>query len=141
MFKFFRSLELEKMIQERITKSSLLRLIYYSILSMGCFWQIFIIFDLYFTFPTNVFIESKFDSIEKPLPAITLCYDIGNQSLGRKTDEVLHSCLLDNEFQIFISKNGGGIEKNLTHFYMSTCRRYITFNYYCITLNSLLQGN
>ena len=129
-----------KIVSSSFSKRLSLKLIYYSILSMGCFWQSLKIFDLYFTFPTNVFIESKFDSIEKPLPAITLCYDIGNQSLGRKTDEVLNSCLLDNEFQIFISKNGGGIERNLTHFYMNTCRRYITFNYYCITLNSLLQG-
>ena len=47
------------------------------VLITGCLLQIISIFNLYLSYPTNIFIETKFQSYSKTLPAISFCTNIG----------------------------------------------------------------
>ena len=108
------------------------------VLLTGCLLQITSIFKLYLRYPTNISIETKFKSYRKPLPAITLCVNIGDLS-GQSTDQILRN----NSFQDYVS----GIihlesDLSLNDLYENFSRNIIESvgkSYFCFTLNSLIK--
>src|ERR1700712_2708412 len=58
------------------------------VLVVGCFWQILSVCQMFFKYPTNISIETKYGSLSTTLPAITFCSGMGYQ-WGRNSSDVL----------------------------------------------------
>src|SRR5690348_14487133 len=63
--------------------------LFYLSLSVGCFWQILNICKLYFNYPTNVFIETRFEAFSQTLPAPTFCTNIMTYNSGKNSSSAL----------------------------------------------------
>ena len=124
-------------------KERLFKIIFILVLLMGCFWQMVKVCESYFNYPTNVFIETTVDPYSKPLPALTLCTNDGAM-WGRNSSEVFE--LKSNKFKyemikdIVIRGEGGGVTRSLLDHYINNAIERISFDYYCITFNSMLAG-
>ena len=117
--------------------------LFYSVLSLGCFWQIFNVCELYFKYPTNIFIETKFEPLSKPLPALTFCANIGNNS-GNLSSEALEFYSTKFKYEMFksiIIKGDDGKSTSMKEDYLSHAIERISLQYYCITINSILTGS
>ena len=112
------------------------------ILCLGCFWQICDVCHMYFKYPTNVFIETTFDPLSKPLPALTFCVNIGPHNISNTSAllEIESSKYKYNTFRdIYISGENGS--KDLKEEYLANAIESISMTFYCITFNSLLSGS
>ena len=121
--------------------SKLSKLIYFSLLSLGCVYQLYRVCGLYFDYPTNVVIETQFDSIEKPLPAITVCHNIGEWAHGRPSNQVLEEFKIEPIINVSICENEGQVQQDLTQHFWKNRIEFTMLNHYCITFNSILNGN
>ena len=112
-----------------------------AILSIGCFWQIVKVCEFYFNYPTNVFIDTTFDPISKPLPALTFCIRIYD-NLGLNSSYALEIQSSMFKYEVFhaIYIQGESNRRNLTDDYLDSVIERIALKYYCITFNSLLSG-
>ena len=86
-------------LRNKMKLNSLINWTITSILIIGCLTQIISIFDLYLRYPTNIFIETKFKSYYRPLPAITFCTNIGKQS-GQSTDQLFLDYKMSNYMSV-----------------------------------------
>src|SRR5882724_11458291 len=115
-------------------KNTFLILILYTFLSVGCFWQTFTVFKMYFNYPTNIQIETKFNAFERPLPVMTFC---GWASLAgsRMSQDTFDGWKLQDVIaEISIGHN------KMTDYFINTAIESITQNDYCFTINSPLKG-
>ena len=112
-----------------------------SILSIGCFWQIFNVCDLYFKYPTNVFIDTDFDPLTKPVPALTFVKYIGPHS-GQQSADALELASNQTKSQFFKRIYLFNYTRPifLTKEYLDNAIERISHGYYSITFNSLLTG-
>ena len=117
-------------------------ILFYCVLSFGCFWQIFNVCDLYFKYPTNIFIDTKFEPLSKPLPALSFCCNIGVKLENNLSSEALEYYSTKFKHQMFksIVIYGDGSEADIKETYLSKGFERISLQYYCITLNTLLTG-
>jgi len=110
------------------------------VLSIGCFWQISSICGLYFSYPTNIFIDTQFDVFDKELPAFTICTNIANRSRSKTLEKSFESFSIEK----FVKEISIGFEDkmeiNLTEQSFDTVLESISFRYYCFTLNSQFKG-
>ena len=109
------------------------------VLNLGCFWQIVFICQLFFSYPTNVFIETQFDVFEMELPSLTFCAEIGNSSRGKTAEEALRTFKIE-EFVEEVSYFNSGNEKQQNFNIMKHSIETMSMMYYCFTLNSYKQG-
>ena len=117
--------------------------IYYIILSLGCVWQIYNVCSLYFEYKTNVFIDTDFDSVNSSLPAITFC-----GQLKHPNDNLNSSYALDKASKAFKFEMIRNIEiirpsgrQNVRNWLLSRSIERISYDCYCITINSMLSGS
>src|ERR1700712_1661578 len=73
------------------------------VLVVGCFWQILSVCQMFFKYPTNISIETKYGSLSTTLPAITFCtniqndfYDLMGYEWGQNSSAVLQ--FVSNKF-------------------------------------------
>jgi hypothetical protein len=111
-------------------------LIVYSIMSVGCIWQLVSICQLYFEYPTIVSIETKFENSNLELPAITFCTENLNRGIDiresfKRTNikDILKRSEIETETHEVIHEES-----------IETVIEIINSDYYCFTLNSLMKG-
>ena len=121
---------------------AIISVVFKLILCLGCFWQIFDVCHMYFKYPTNVSIETTFDPLSKPLPALTFCVNIGWNDVLNKSAllEIQSSRFKYNTFR-YIHIQGSNGSKDLKDEYLANAIESTSFTYYCITFNSLLSGS
>ena len=106
---------------------------------MGCFWQIVSISKLFFSFPTNIFIDTEFDVFEIPLPSVTFCTDITNRSNGKTSQELFDTFKL-NQTVLEIGYLHQESDETQNLFDPDQIIQAISMTYYCFTFNSYKQG-
>src|ERR1700743_1874336 len=99
-------------------------------LILGCIWQIVSISSLYFSFPTHVFIETQFQSDDKPLPALTFCANIWNQTHGRHSPDIFANISLQelvvDIYTVFVHQKG----QSLRDYFVSHAIETLSLRYY-----------
>ena len=118
--------------------------IYILFLSIGCFWQILDVCEMYYNYPTNIFIETEFETLVQPIPAMTFCFPHGLNSNGKNSSDFFEE-LGDWKNNLFsyiavtsITDQTDPIpikDKLLAHA-IERVGQY----YYCLTLNSKLKS-
>ena len=108
-----------------------------TILGIGCFWQILTISEFYFNYPTNVFIETKFDAIQRQLPAISFCHYHPNAS---NSDQIFERYSVEHIFKASLS-NSENQDRDLSGDFWPNKIEMVTREFYCFTLNSNINGN
>ena len=111
------------------------------LLIIGCFWQILTISEFYFKYPTNVFIETKFDAIEKPLPAMSFCTLLPSNHTFNESSDVLKAFKVEELMNsTVVSMKGKQLVDNSAYFW-KTAAEMVSNQFYCFTLNSMRKGN
>ena len=109
------------------------------VLITGCLLQIISIFKLYLSYPTNIFIETKFQSYYKSLPAISFCTHIGDNS-GQSTDHIFgHKNVSDYVMNMIIWAPGFGKWNVFPDNFTLNVIERLGKEYYCLTFNSLIK--
>ena len=113
-----------------------------SMLWLGCFWQICDVCHMYFKYPTNVFIDTTFDPLSKPLPALTFCANIGWHDVLNTSAllEIESSRFKYNTFRYIYIRGENGI-RDMKEEYLASAIESTSYKYYCIAFNSLLSGS
>ena len=105
------------------------------ILMTGCLLQISSIFDLYLSYPKNIFIETKFKSNYKSFPALTFCTNIGEFS-GQSTDDIfLDKNISEYVDNIYVLGPDYGTDPLYENF-SRTVIESVGKKYFCLTFNS-----
>ena len=120
----------------KIIVNNIINLTVTLILLTGCLWQIITIFQLYLSYPTNIFIETKFKSYRKHLPAITLIVNIGDQS-GVSTDEIFRNNSYQDYVNLMVHLESDMGLNNLYENISQNIIESVGKFYFCFTLNSL----
>ena len=120
----------------KLSIQNILKFTLITFLSIGCFLQILAISEFYFNYPTNVFIETKFDAISRQLPAISFCYFHSN---ANNSDEVFEKYNIKHIFKTSICRNGNQY-RNLSSDFWPNKIELVTREFYCFTLNSNING-
>ena len=121
----------------KISNQNLLKSILIIILAIGCLWQVETISEFYFNYPTNVFIETKFDAIRRQMPAISFCHFHEN---ANNSDQVFEKYNIEGIFLTSIS-NSEDQYRNLSNDFWPNKIEIVTRDFYCFTLNSGINGN
>ena len=113
-------------------------LIFYAVLSFGCFWQIFNVCQLFLNFETNIFIDTKFDSLENRLPALSLCMTLKTSNDGLNSTQAFErsSRQFRDSFVYITRVNRSGKKRDLMKLYLENSIERVSSLYYCITFNS-----
>ena len=126
------------MVMSRLKFKSFLMMV---CLNIGCFWQMVSICSLYFNYPTNIFIDTKFDVFEQTVPALTFCTSVGQTHRGKNTSTHLFDNFSLNTTIEQISINSLADQVDIiTDQYLSSVIESVSINYYCFTLNSQVKG-
>ena len=123
----------------KLNNQKIFKLIFYLLLTFGCFWQIFNVCELYFSFNTNVFIETKIDVLAKQMPALSLC-TVTEEHNGMNSTIALE-IEANNYKNIMINDIKRAWSYSVKNFFLKNVIERIGQANYCITLNSLLKGN
>ena len=113
-------------------------LIFYAVLLFGCFWQIFNVCQLFLDFETNIFIETKFNSLENRLPALSFCM------LLKPTHERMNSThafeyssrFFRDSFYKITKIYQGDKRREVNESYLENSIERIDYERYCITFNT-----
>ena len=111
-----------------------------SILLFGSLYHISSICMLFFSYPTNIFIETKFDSYDRQLPSMTFCCNIQNITRGKTTTELFGLIEKDKYIHNVYTTYSHEPQVNLTQFVLDHLFESISLNNYCFTINSQLTG-
>src|SRR5882724_5526466 len=107
-------------------KNKIPSIILYTFLSVGCFWQIYTICEMFFNYPTNIQIETNFNQMDKTLPAMTLCANIGNNAKGRTSKVVLENMPIKDIFQSMTIDG-----EHIKDYYIMNSIEFVSYKYYC----------
>jgi hypothetical protein len=111
------------------------------LLSFGSLWHIYSICALYFSYPTNIFIQTKFDVYNKLLPAISFCTNYANISHGKTSEDLFKILSLQNILKELSIGFEDRMERDLKNDSLDTIIESISLRYYCFTINnSRLRG-
>ena len=121
--------------------NAIISVLFKLMLCLGCFWQICDVCHMYFEYPTNVFIDTTFDPLSKPLPALTFCTEMESHNI-LNTSALLEFESSKYKYNIFIDIQimGDNGAKDMKEEYLANAIESTSYKYYCITLNSLLSG-
>jgi hypothetical protein len=121
-------------------KSFRLRIIFSTILSIGCVYQTYCIFHLYFSYPTIVSTETQLVNYDRELPAITFCVSFDGMkkglTLNKSFDSIYAKTLITGAF----IRKDGEIFHNITEDIQNSIITVINSRYYCQTINSQMEG-
>ena len=115
--------------------------IVYLFLGFGCFYQILDICRLYYEYPTNIFIETNFNSVVNTFPAITFCTQLKPSNDGLNSTFALNeaSKRLKKLFkQIWIRRPSKNTDVKKQFLDKSIER--ISYGRYCISFNFKISG-
>ena len=112
------------------------------LLCLGCSWQIITIFQLYFSYPTNVFIETKFDAKERQFPAISFCnqQDLEYGQIFNSSGLVFDQYTIEEIVRVKRLDLLNRPMINLTSYFLENSIETASEQFYCLTLNSRLKG-
>src|SRR5882724_9871340 len=83
------------------------------IIMSGSLYQLISVCNLFFSYPTNIFIEkTKFHTFGRQLPAMTFCCNVGNIPLGNKSREILSSFKIQHIIHNMFVESTDGIYKS-----------------------------
>ena len=111
------------------------------LLIIGCFWQILTISEFYFNYPTNVFIETKFDAIQKPLPAMSFCTVLPSNHTFNESSDVLKAYKVEELMNSTLHSTRGTLLQDYSAYFWEKAIELSSNQFYCFTLNSLRKGN
>ncbi len=77
--------------KHHLFKSFGLKIIYFSIIFIGCFYQTYYICQFYYSYPTIVSTETQFFNDDNELPAITICAAFDEMSRGSTLNQTLNN--------------------------------------------------
>ena len=97
-------------------KNNLLFIAFVLVLILGCFLQILSICELFFSYPTVILSETKFDIFETPLPTMTFCEYGGNRTKGITSEKVFETFNVSEIVESIIYYDGeSGQTSNISH--------------------------
>src|SRR5690348_15983521 len=107
------------------------KIIFMFLLILGCFWQTIYVCDLYFKYPTNIFIETNFQPLTT-VPALTFMRTA--QHSNRKSSDALEidSNKSKTLFQKLYLRKSVGME-DFTEEYFKSAIELVSVNQYSIT--------
>lgn len=107
---------------------------------IGCCFQLIHLCMLFFDYPTNVHMKTRFDVLKKELPALTFCKGVGKDHHAKSSTELFDGYSHRNFLrEISFRYTEEGTEQDLSH-YIDNVVETISLKYYCFTINSLLKG-
>jgi hypothetical protein len=118
-----------------------LKIIFFSILSVGCIYQTYFICHFYYNYPTIVSTETQFINNDNELPAITFCGVFDLISSGLNFNESLNE--IDVKALIkeaFILNSDFSYEYNITEEVLKSIVIFINSRNRCLTINPLIKG-
>ena len=123
-------------------QTRLINAVVYLFLSFGCFYQILDICQLYYEYPTNVFIETNFNSDVNSFQAITLCTQLKPSNDGFNSTYALDkvSKLLKGKFINNLAIRRAFEQLDVTDEYLNNSIERISYDRYCISFNSKKSG-
>jgi hypothetical protein len=110
------------------------------LLSFGSLWHIYSIYALYFSYPTNIFIETKFDVYNKLLPAISFCTNYENISHGKNSEDLIKILSIQNILKELSIGSEDRMERDLKNDSLDTIIESISLRHNCFTINSQLRS-
>jgi hypothetical protein len=113
--------------------------IFYSILSIGCIFQILSMYYLFYSYPTIVSTETQFEVHEEELPAITICGIYKNKSTTNSLNELFRSINIRNIIKKSVIKLHNSVESEITDKILDSVFASINSLYYCFTINSRIK--
>ena len=113
------------------------------LLLAGSFFHFTIIFGLYLSFPTNIFIKTNFETLDKQLPALTFCANIWNVTRGRPSQQTFSDfypleIIVDISTSYFFDNQIS--EENLRKYFLSNILETLSLRYYCFPINNHIKG-
>ena len=119
---------------------TLLNFSFISVLTMGCFYQIYTICEMFFKYPTNVLIETKFDAIERKIPVISICSTYQRKYPGVNSGDIFAQIQLKQMLIARVSSNSFHSIKNVSSYIWQNSIEVLSSTHYCLTTNSLMKG-
>ena len=113
---------------------------FYSILSFGCIYQLYHIFELYLRFPTIVSTETVFSNGNNQLPALTICGEIDSAIKGLTINESFTKFNKREFIKQSIIYNDMILEQNITKYMTDSVLFSMNLRYHCYTFNSKMKS-
>ena len=113
-------------------------------LSFGCFYQILDICRLYYEYPTNIFIETNFNSVVNTFPAITFCTKLkpfndglnNSYALDKASKNVKQKLFND----MFIQRYSPSKTTRVGKEFLNKSSERISYGKYCFSFNFKISG-
>jgi hypothetical protein len=122
-------------------KSFGLKIIYFSIIFIGCFYQTYYICQFYYSYPTIVSTETQFFNNDNELPAITICAAFDETSRGSTLNQTLNNIDIRKLIKSAnISTLDFSYHQNVTELVLKSTVIAINSQSYCLTINPQLKG-
>jgi hypothetical protein len=116
------------------------KIIFSSILLIGCVYQTYYICRLYYSYPTIVSTETQFVNYDREFPAITFCVSFNKMKKGLTLNESLNLIKAKTFISgVFIFKSTETL-LNVTEGVQNSIVTVINSRYYCQTINYELKG-
>ena len=106
-----------------------------------CSWQISTIFEFYLSYPTTIFIDTKFNKMEEQLPAISFCHWGGKDVLVNTSKASFDKFNLNSILNVSVQLAQRELIRDLTSYFWENSLECVSQEYYCFTLNSFVKGN
>ncbi len=123
------------------TKCFGIKIIFFSILLIGCIYQTYYICHFYYNYPTIVSAETEFDDNESELPAITFCGEFDEK---RKGLTLIESFNYIDAKKLIKKANivtfDFSHEYNVTEEVMKSIIISISTQFHCLSINPQLKG-
>jgi hypothetical protein len=124
-----------------LLKAFQLKIIFFSILLIGCIYQTYYICYFYYNYPTIVSTETQFIKNKNELPAITFCGDFDLMSSGLNFNESLNKIDVKTLIkEAFMLNSDFSYDKNITEEVLKSIVIVINSQYRCLTINPLIKG-
>jgi len=118
-----------------------IKIIFFSILFIGCFYQTYYVCHFYYNYPTIVSTETEFDDNESELPAITFCGDFDQKRKGLSAIELFKYIdvkTLIKEAKIITSDFSH--QYNVTEEVLKSIIISSNTHFHCLSINPQLKG-
>ncbi len=121
-------------------KSFGLKIIFFSILFIGCVYQTYFICHFYYSYPTIVSTETQFVDDYNELPAITICTVFDKMRRGSTLNETLNNIDIKRLIKSANIASYGSSYQNVTEEVLNSIVIAINSQFYCLTINPQLKG-
>ena len=120
--------------------NNLVHFVFLTFILNGSLWHLSSIVELYFSYPTNILIETDFQTDERVMPALTFCANIWNQTRNRTTEQTFKDIIPDkiiaNIYTVLLRHQ----DQDLKQYTLGHTLESLSLRYYCFLLNNVLKG-